>query len=48
MTRLDAADRHLLAIAAVWVVLVVVGLPLGALVLGLSLRVFLVVSGVGS
>jgi len=46
--RLDPADRHLLAVAAVWLVLAVVGLPLGAAVCGLALRVFLVVSGVGS
>lgn len=48
MVRLDAADRHLLAVAAVWLGVVVLGVPLGAVVLGVAVRLFLVVSGVGS
>ena len=48
MKHLDAADRHLLAVAAVLVAAVAVGGPLLALVLGVMVRVFLLVSGVGS
>jgi len=47
MVKLDQADRHLLAVAAVWAVVVVVGLPLTALVLGVAVRVFVVASGMG-
>jgi hypothetical protein len=45
--RLDAADRHLLAVAAVWAVVVVVGLLGGAVVLGLAWRLFLWALGAG-
>ena len=37
----DAEDRHLLAVGAVWVAVVVVGLLGGAVVLGLAMRLFL-------
>lgn len=45
--RLDAADRHLLAVAAVWAVVVVGGVLLGAGVLGLAVRLFLWALGAG-
>ncbi len=38
--QLDAADRHLLAVVAVWVVAGVLGLLGGAVVLGLAFRLF--------
>lgn len=37
----DEQDRHLLAVAAVWAVVGVVGLLGGAVMLGLCVRVFL-------
>lgn len=43
--RLDAADRHLLAVAAVWAVVVVGGVVLGAALVGLAVRVFLLCAG---
>lgn len=38
--NLDQADRHLLAVVAVWVVVGVVGLLGGAVLLGLAFRLF--------
>lgn len=38
--NLDQSDRHLLAVAAVWVVVGVVGLLGGAVLLGLAFRLF--------
>ncbi len=38
--QLDAADRHLLAVAAVWITVIVFGLFGGAVLLGLAFRLF--------
>lgn len=43
----DAQDRHLLAVAAVWAVVVGVTLLGGALLLGLCVRLFLWALGAG-
>jgi len=40
VVRLDAADRHLLAVAAVWVTVAVVSVLGGAVLLGLAFRLF--------
>ena len=39
--KLDAADRHLLAVLAVWVVVGTLGLLGGAVVLGVAWRLLL-------
>ncbi len=41
----DAADRHLLAVVAVWVVVAVVLFLGGAVLLGVAWRLFVVVAG---
>ena len=47
MLHLDAPDRHILQVAAVLVAVVALGLPLAGIVLGLAVRCFMLVSGVG-
>ncbi len=47
MINLDPADRHLLAVAAVWVVVAIVLFLGGAVLLGIGWRLFVVVAGLG-
>lgn len=47
MTRLDDADRRTLAIIGVGAAVAVAGLLLLAVVLGVSVRLFLALSGLG-
>ena len=45
--NLDAQDRHLLAVTAVLVAAVAVGLPLAGGIIGLAVRCFVWAAGVG-